>query len=46
LCDAPLFTGYTRDGGFAAHAVADAAYAFRPLENCFSPVLLPRPQCH
>lgn len=29
LCDEPLFTGYTRDGGFASHAVADAAYAFR-----------------
>lgn len=28
LCDAPLFTGYTRDGGFATHAVTDAAYAF------------------
>lgn len=28
LCDEPLFTGYTRDGGFASHAVADAAYAF------------------
>ena len=28
LCDQPLFTGYTRDGGFATHAVADAAYAF------------------
>jgi propanol-preferring alcohol dehydrogenase len=27
LCDEPLFTGYTRDGGFATHAVADAAYA-------------------
>jgi propanol-preferring alcohol dehydrogenase len=26
LCDAPLFTGYTRDGGFASHAVADARY--------------------
>ena len=25
LCDRPLFTGYTRDGGFATHAVADAA---------------------
>jgi len=24
LCDAPLFTGYTRDGGYATHAVADA----------------------
>jgi alcohol dehydrogenase, propanol-preferring len=28
LCDAPQFTGYSRDGGFASHAVADAAYAF------------------
>jgi len=28
LCDRPEFTGYTRDGGFASHVVADAAYAF------------------
>ncbi|PTM97335.1 zinc-dependent alcohol dehydrogenase family protein [Mycoplana dimorpha] len=28
LCDAPLFTGYTRDGGFATHVVADAGFAF------------------
>jgi propanol-preferring alcohol dehydrogenase len=28
LCDRPLFTGYTRDGGFATHVVADARYAF------------------
>jgi len=28
LCDQPLFTGYTRDGGFATHAIADARYAF------------------
>ena len=28
LCDRPLFTGYTRDGGFATHTVADARYAF------------------
>jgi alcohol dehydrogenase, propanol-preferring len=28
LCDAPLFTGYTRDGGYATHAVADANYCF------------------
>ncbi|MCC2612988.1 zinc-dependent alcohol dehydrogenase family protein [Neorhizobium petrolearium] len=28
LCDEPLFTGYTRDGGFATHVVADSAYAF------------------
>lgn len=28
LCDAPLFTGYTRDGGYATHTVADAAFCF------------------
>jgi len=28
LCDHPLFTGYTRDGGFATATVADARYAF------------------
>lgn len=28
LCDAPLFTGYTRDGGFATQVVADARFAF------------------
>jgi propanol-preferring alcohol dehydrogenase len=39
LCDEPLFTGYTRDGGFASHAVADAAYAF-PLPDDSDPVAL------
>lgn len=28
LCDAPLFTGYTRDGGFATEVIADARFAF------------------
>ena len=28
LCDTPLFTGYTRDGGYATHTVADARYCF------------------
>jgi len=28
LCDSPLFTGYTRDGGYATAAVADARFAF------------------
>jgi len=28
LCDHPLFTGYTRDGGFATSTVADARFAF------------------
>ncbi|WP_029349276.1 zinc-dependent alcohol dehydrogenase family protein [Bosea sp. 117] len=37
LCDAPLFTGYTRDGGFASHVVADAAFAF-PLPGHDDPV--------
>jgi propanol-preferring alcohol dehydrogenase len=26
LCDRPLFTGYTRDGGYASHVVADARF--------------------
>ncbi|HJS13046.1 alcohol dehydrogenase catalytic domain-containing protein [Sphingopyxis sp.] len=26
LCDAPEFTGFTRDGGFASHVVADARF--------------------
>ena len=28
LCDRPLFTGYTRDGGYATHTLADARYCF------------------
>ena len=28
LCDHPLFTGFTRDGGYATSAVADARFAF------------------
>jgi propanol-preferring alcohol dehydrogenase len=28
LCNQPLFTGYTRDGGFATATVADARFAF------------------
>lgn len=37
LCDDPLFTGYTRDGGFATHVVADAAFCF-PLDGFDDPV--------
>ena len=37
LCDQPLFTGYTRDGGFSTHVVVDAAYAF-PLTGHGDPV--------
>jgi propanol-preferring alcohol dehydrogenase len=39
LCDQPLFTGYTRDGGFATAAVADARFAF-PLGDVGSDVAL------
>src|ERR1700738_3350317 len=28
LCDPPLFTGDTRDGGYASHVLADARYCF------------------
>ncbi len=37
LCDAPEFTGYTRDGGYADYVVADANYAF-PLPDLYSDV--------
>ncbi len=33
LCDHPLFTGYTRDGGYATHVIADARFAFRLPES-------------
>jgi propanol-preferring alcohol dehydrogenase len=39
LCDHPLFTGYTRNGGFATMAVADARFAF-PLGETGSDVSL------
>ncbi|MFZ6745987.1 zinc-dependent alcohol dehydrogenase family protein [Undibacterium sp. JH2W] len=29
LCDRPIFTGYTRDGGFATHTIVDAHFAIR-----------------
>jgi propanol-preferring alcohol dehydrogenase len=37
LCDRPLFTGYTRDGGFATHVVANATFTF-PLDGFTDPV--------
>jgi propanol-preferring alcohol dehydrogenase len=36
LCDAPLFTGYTRDGGFATHTLVDARFAY-PLDASAAP---------
>jgi len=37
LCDQPVFTGYDRDGGFATHVVADAAFAI-PMDAFPDPV--------
>lgn len=39
LCDAPEFTGYTRNGGFAEYCVAHAGYVF-PLPDNADPVRL------
>ena len=39
LCDAPQFTGYTLDGGYAEYVVADSRYCFR-LPDGFSDVEL------
>jgi propanol-preferring alcohol dehydrogenase len=37
LCDSPIFTGLSRDGGFATHAIADESYAF-PLDDFDDPI--------
>ena len=37
LCDDPVFTGFTRDGGFATHVVADSRYCF-PIPDVFGDV--------
>jgi propanol-preferring alcohol dehydrogenase len=37
LCDQPLFTGFTRDGGYATATIADARFAF-PLGEAGSDV--------
>ena len=39
LCDHPLFTGYTRNGGYATAMIADARFAF-PLGEAGSDVAL------
>lgn len=39
LCDRPRFTGYTRDGGYATHTLADARFCF-PLPADADPVAL------
>ena len=37
LCDSPVLTGYTRDGGYATHTVADARFCF-PLDQTLDAV--------
>jgi propanol-preferring alcohol dehydrogenase len=39
LCDYPIFTGFTRDGGYATSTIADARFAF-PLGEAGSDVAL------
>lgn len=34
LCDNPVFTGFSRDGGFASHVVADARFCL-PIPDAF-----------
>jgi propanol-preferring alcohol dehydrogenase len=41
LCDHPLFTGFTRDGGFASATIADAQYAFPLSEEGEAEALAP-----
>ena len=37
LCDSPVFTGFTRDGGFATHCLASSDYCF-PIPDRFGDV--------
>src|SRR5271156_1218277 len=37
LCDTPVFTGYTRDGGYATHMIAEADFVF-PLSEDLDPI--------
>jgi len=41
LCDSPTFTGYTRDGGYATHTIADARYCFPLPEDRDAAALAP-----
>ncbi|MGV8919785.1 MAG: zinc-dependent alcohol dehydrogenase family protein [Pseudomonas sp.] len=41
LCDHPVFTGYTRDGGFATAVIADAHYVFALGESGTDAALAP-----
>ncbi len=44
LCESAAFTGHTRDGGFASHVIAEAAYVF-PLSGDADPVKLAPLMC-
>jgi propanol-preferring alcohol dehydrogenase len=37
LCDQPVFTGFSRDGGYATHALADSRYCL-PIPDAFGDV--------
>ncbi|HYD36216.1 MAG TPA: zinc-dependent alcohol dehydrogenase family protein [Allosphingosinicella sp.] len=37
LCDSPVFTGFSRDGGYASHVVADAAFCL-PVPDAYGDV--------
>jgi alcohol dehydrogenase, propanol-preferring len=41
LCDTPLFTGYTSDGGYATHVLADAQFCFSLPEHGDAAALAP-----
>ncbi len=41
LCERPLFTGYTRDGGYAQYAAADRRYCFHLPEQFSDPEAAP-----
>ena len=41
LSDHPIFTGFTRDGGFATTTIDDALFAFPLVEECCDVALAP-----
>jgi len=41
LCNTPVFTGYSRDGGYATHTVADVRYCFSLPEEGDAAALAP-----
>lgn len=41
LCDTPIFTGFSRDGGFATHAIVDARFVYPMPQECEDTQLAP-----